>query len=339
MRKISFGLLAVAVLLTGCGQSQQSQSKAASSTSSQVKHQKLSTADSTSETKRAAKTSSSTAADSTWNQTKRARLADFMEQWQAEMGQTYVGTYQGKQPDHLGYKFPAALTNGDLDGRVEWGHQKVTLTWAPKADQDAAIQVLAVATGGKPETPFPTTYFFCLHNQRPVVLMTQTTNGETLYVQDTQNGELQAGFAKIVTGEKPAIKSDSSLMRDVNAAVKTQPQRWPQGFGGTWYYYSPYDHRVEAQRWRNVSDWKLNSIQKDGQQWLHIVGAHQTAGAGTFEALRYRYYDGQQVPVMLSASGAGVWFDNNLYPTRAMAEQMQDWNYGDEPDSAEADID
>jgi hypothetical protein len=38
-----------------------------------------------------------------------------------------------------------------------------------------------------------------IHNQQPVVFVTGTTNGDDLYVRTSQNSELQAGFAKIVT--------------------------------------------------------------------------------------------------------------------------------------------
>ncbi|MFC6294376.1 DUF4767 domain-containing protein [Lactiplantibacillus daoliensis] len=136
-----------------------------------------------------------------WNATKTQQLAAFMGQWQAAMGQTYQGTYNGDNPNHLGIVFPDAITSGQLNGRVSLGGQLVNLTWSTNGENGQAYQVVAVATGNQSKLGFPTTYLFCIHNQQPVVYMSQTTNGNIFYIQNTQNAALQAGFAKIVAGQ------------------------------------------------------------------------------------------------------------------------------------------
>jgi len=141
------------------------------------------------------------ATTSVWNATKTQQLSAFMGQWQAAMGQTYQGTYNGATPNHLGIVFPDAITSGQLNGRVSLGGQLVNLTWSTNGENGQAYQVVAVATGNQSKLGFPTTYLFCIHNQQPVVYMSQTTNGNIFYIQNTQNAALQAGFAKIVAGQ------------------------------------------------------------------------------------------------------------------------------------------
>jgi len=136
-----------------------------------------------------------------WNATKTQQLSAFMKQWQTAMGQTYQGTYDGANPNHLGFVFPYAITSGEMADRVSLGNQPVNLTWSTNGENGQAYQVVAVATGNKTKLGFPTTYLFCLHNQQPVVYMSQTTNGNIFYIQSTQNAELQAGFANIVNGQ------------------------------------------------------------------------------------------------------------------------------------------
>ncbi|MCT3028111.1 DUF4767 domain-containing protein [Pediococcus parvulus] len=115
-----------------------------------------------------------------------------------EWGQTYVGTYDGERPDHYGFTFPNAIESGQLDNRVILANQRIQLRWSEDGEQSAPFQVVEAATMDN-QHGFLTTYFFCLHNQQPVVFVTGTTNGDDLYVRTSQNSELQAGFAKIVT--------------------------------------------------------------------------------------------------------------------------------------------
>lgn len=265
-----------------------------------------------------------------WNKTKEQKLAKFMQTWQSEMGQTYKETYNGDKPDHMGFVFPDVIKDGKLNGKVKWGNRKINLTWSNNGENGNEFQIVEVATGGKSGTGFPTTYLFCLHNNRPVVFMTQTTNGGILYLQDTQNAELQAGFAEIVTGTNPAILTDASLNTDVKSSVKASPQRWPSAYQGTWYSYSPYDKKISSIREEKISDVELAYITIQKIRWFNIRGKNQTSGDGAFEYVRYRYYDGQQIPVMMLASGAGAWSDGNAYQSKAIAAQMQDFKFGDE---------
>ena len=46
------------------------------------------------------------------------------------------------------------------------------------------------------------TYLFCIHDNQPIALVDQTTNGNAIKVKETANQDVRKGFAKI------AISSD-----------------------------------------------------------------------------------------------------------------------------------
>ncbi|WP_283956269.1 DUF4767 domain-containing protein [Lacticaseibacillus zeae] len=269
-----------------------------------------------------------------WNVTKTKQLANFMHEWQTKMNQAYTGTYDNGKPTHYGAVFPEAFSNGELKGRVQWLGQSIDLAWSPKGDQLDAFQVVAVATS---KTMFPTTYFFTLHDQRPVVFYTQTTNGDHLLVQDTQNVELQRGFAKIATGTTVVPRSDAELNTDVKQSVEANPQQIPKAYRRDWYYYSNYEHRPVKLPLTDGSGIKLAYYENATPKWLNVRGSTQTAGAGSDFYLRYKFYDGRQIPVMMLASGAAAWFDGNAYQTAALAQRFQEHRFGDEPKTREED--
>ncbi|WP_225425633.1 DUF4767 domain-containing protein [Lactiplantibacillus plajomi] len=261
-----------------------------------------------------------------WNATKRRQLAKFMHAWQQRMGQTYVGTYDGERSDHYGFVFPKAIKSGQLDGRLVWVNQRIRFRWSEDGEQSAPFQVVEAATMDN-QHGFLTTYFFCLHNQRPVVFVTGTTNGDDLYVSDSQNSELQAGFAKIVTGKAQTIASDQDLNADNAAAIAAKPQRIPRAYQGTWYWY---DSQQKVVRKFTAGTSKATHIFDDHAAGIHIEGALKHIGTGGHERLRYKYYDGQQIPVMEMGDGPHVWYKANAYRERAVATNLQTYQFGDE---------
>ncbi|AVK62075.1 DUF4767 domain-containing protein [Lactobacillus sp. CBA3605] len=334
MKKIKVLMLVVVSLLSGCAARPNqavpkvSSSQSTAATNSRPTSKKVASKKSSSAV--VASSSSEMEANTLWNQTKTQRLAKFMHQWEVEMGQSYTGTYDGDHPDHLGFVFPTTITTGQLKDRVKWGQRAINLTWSKNGENGAEFQVVAVATGGKATAEWPTTYFFCLHHQRPVVFMTQTTNGDDLYLKDTQNSALQAGFTEIVTGSRPTVQDSATLNADVSAAVQAKPQRWPSNYQGTWYYYEAYTKRVETVENTRISEAKLNYFDTVTPKFINVLGATQTAGDGEFDYVRYQYYDGRQIPVMMMASGADMWFDNNAYRDKAIAAQLRGLQFGDE---------
>lgn len=272
-----------------------------------------------------------------WNKSKEAQLSKFMHQWQAEMDQSYQGTYDQQIPDHLGVKFPEAITDGSLNQMAFWLGESVHFSWGLTQGNSTNIDVLAAASGGADKQVWPRTYLFCLHHHRPVVLTTTTTNGGQVYFYDTQNSTLQAGFSKIVTGESANPRSDAELNQDVATSLTKKPQQFPTAYQGTWYWYDDTDAKIQQYTLKSTSGLALNYYETAQPQWLNVKGAQQTAGAGSDFYLRYRYYDGQQIPVMIKASGASQWFDFNAYQTPELAQKFKNYRFGDEPADRESD--
>lgn len=45
------------------------------------------------------------------------------------------------------------------------------------------------------------TYLFCVHDNHPIVLVDQTTNGNYIAVKETANKDVKSGFADIINGD------------------------------------------------------------------------------------------------------------------------------------------
>ncbi|BDR57991.1 DUF4767 domain-containing protein [Xylocopilactobacillus apicola] len=132
-----------------------------------------------------------------WSDEKNQRLSAFMKKWQAEMGQTYVATYDGQEVNHYGFIFPADINNQNLRERVTLNGQPINLTWSNNGNNGSEYQVVAAAIR-QPVSMHMITYLFTLHNGKPAVYYTPTTNGGILRLFDTENAVLQNGFANII---------------------------------------------------------------------------------------------------------------------------------------------
>lgn len=133
-----------------------------------------------------------------WSQEKNQQLSTFMKEWQQRMGQSYLGTYDGHIANQYGFKFPEAIKNGDIKGKVLLNDQKVDLTWSTDGNNGSSYQIVAAATTEKIKIMGMITYLFAIHNGKPEVYYTKTNNGGILYFYNTENQELQIGFSKIV---------------------------------------------------------------------------------------------------------------------------------------------
>ncbi|WP_308399597.1 DUF4767 domain-containing protein [Weissella thailandensis] len=135
-----------------------------------------------------------------WTAAKQADLSTFMAQWQEKMNQRYEGTYDGQIVDHLGFKLPEQIQNGEMRGKIELNEAIANVVWDPNGNKQGDYQVVAAASGTIPGQMYPTTYLFMLDHGQPVVYMTQTSNGDVLSFTPTANTELQSGFKNIVNG-------------------------------------------------------------------------------------------------------------------------------------------
>jgi hypothetical protein len=143
-----------------------------------------------------------------WTTQQDAELQAFMASWQQSMGQSFKGTYDGKVVDYLGFEYPTVI---DKTWREEVVYdQSAQLLWnhANGDPQHSRFRVVAAAVGGKADSYWPMLYLFAFDSldMSPVVLVSQTTNGGTLWLYETGNAELRNGFAKIMQ-ENPKIRS------------------------------------------------------------------------------------------------------------------------------------
>ncbi len=144
-----------------------------------------------------AEESSSSGENEAWSKTQARELAAFMADWQAQMGQTYRGTYSGDSVDYLGYSYPDVLRGMSQTAFVY--DLEDQLTWYEDGESGRFV-VYAAAVGGQADTATPTLYLFALDTQddTPVVLRSNTTNGDQLWFYETENTDLAAGFSRIL---------------------------------------------------------------------------------------------------------------------------------------------
>lgn len=133
-----------------------------------------------------------------WSSSKQHELSLFMTEWQSRMNQSFVGTYNGQQPNYYGLKFPTSITNGRLNGHIKFNDITTDVTWSPDGSGHATHKLVAIASGKISNDNFNLAlYFFVIENNQPIVYVSQTTNGDDLYFSETKNTDLQNGFTDI----------------------------------------------------------------------------------------------------------------------------------------------
>ncbi len=174
-----------------------------------------------------AKLSESDEADGQWSAGQDKQLSDFMGDWQSSMGQSFKGTYDGQSINHLGFVYPDAIEASAQTAYVY--DQKEQLTWY-QGQGSGRFVVYAAATGGKVRQSFPMLYLFALDTKdnSPVVLVSQTTNGQYLWFYETENPQLRQGFARIL----------ESVTTEDGAAIQTFDRD-----GETWTKAEAIDYR------------------------------------------------------------------------------------------------
>ena len=143
-----------------------------------------------------------------WNDTKDAKLKQFIEQWAPTMGQSYV-EYDGKHALKLstGVAYPNDLKHVTVNG------DNVSIGWNTKGNGNYKYNVVAIYK----ETTKHITYFFTFHNGKPVVLVDQSTN-ETPDLLPTQNPAIKAGFENIVKGKTAEVPSTTTSNDNGNSS-------------------------------------------------------------------------------------------------------------------------
>jgi len=141
-----------------------------------------------------------------WNDDKDAKLKKFINQWAPTMNQTYL-QYDGKDS----IKTSAGTTYPDDLKHVTVAGNKTSISWNKNGNGNYKYNVVAIYNYNGSETASAAhiTYFFAFHNDKPVVLVDQSTNG-TPDLLVTKNNVLQSGFVNIVNGKKANIPTSTT---------------------------------------------------------------------------------------------------------------------------------
>lgn len=223
MKKI-LGTVAVLLgtaMMVGCnkvsGPDESSSASKVSQTSSHVK----------SAVSSKAKVSDSDEVEGQWSADQDKQLSDFMSAWQSSMGQSFKGTYDGQSINHSGFVYPDQIKEAAQTAYVY--DQMEQLTWY-QGQGSGRFVVYAAATGGQVRQSFPMLYLFALDTKdnSPVVLVSQTTNGQYLWFYETENPQLRDGFAQIL----------ESVTTEDGAAIQTFDRD-----GETWTKAEAIDYR------------------------------------------------------------------------------------------------
>jgi hypothetical protein len=198
MKKIlgTIGVLFGAVVMVGCNKvSGPDESSSVSKVSQKSSHVK-----STVSSKASSKVSETDETNGQWSANQDKQLSDFMKNWQTSMGQSFKETYDGKSIDHLGFVYPDDIKNAPQTAYVY--DQEEQLKWY-QGQGSGRFVVYTAASGGKPEVTrmsLPMLYLFALDTKdnSPVVLVSQTTNGQYLWFYETENPQLRQGFSQIL---------------------------------------------------------------------------------------------------------------------------------------------
>lgn len=189
-------VLLSAMVMVGCNKV----SGPSESSSSNKVPQKSSRVKSTASSKARSKVSEDAEANGHWSSNQDKQLADFMSDWQTSMGQSFKGTYDGTSINHLGFVYPDDIKEAPQTAYVY--NQKEQLTWY-QGQGSGRFVVYAAASGGNPgvtKMSVPMLYLFALDTKdnSPVVLVSQTTNGQYLWFYETENPQLRRGFDQIL---------------------------------------------------------------------------------------------------------------------------------------------
>lgn len=245
-------LLATSALLGGCGvTSQSNKNNAESSKVVTTQGQQA-----TQQTDRNEQTSditnnSPSQTQAMWNAAKSQKLAAFMQSWGNTMNQHYKSYGPGNNTNFYGIAVPQQFDQLLL----KVNNQEVSMKWSKNGNGSADYNVVAIYCDSDAAQPMNAhLYLFTIHNGRPVVLITQQTNGNVdkasdngpddgLHFKETANQDLKNGFNQIVNGKTPQLNNQQNSSNSANSQ-KDAPDNFPANMQGTWYSYDKSDDKM-----------------------------------------------------------------------------------------------
>lgn len=133
-----------------------------------------------------------------WDDDKEEKLSDFMSDFGDKMDQDY-DEYTGDDSleTHTGQKYPDIFDDADFE-RSDDDDQEIDIGWDPDMKKDYDYHVVSIFNYNGNSAEEHITYLFCIHDNQPVALVDQTTNGDAVKVKETENKDVQKAFANIV---------------------------------------------------------------------------------------------------------------------------------------------
>lgn len=201
MKKVIFFTSAILISLglTGCSQKASSSTNSTSSTQSSkksnVQAKKVTQAPTTNKTsKKSSKTTKKS--KTSWSKSKSEQLRKVVKQWSSAADQTYREyTGHGSIKTFGGVTYPEAFSHKKFS--ID-NHQSIEIGWSPEGKDKYEYNVVAIYNRNVETNGWHTTYLFCLHKGKPVVLVDSTTNVEVIPLTINMDENLNEGFAKIV---------------------------------------------------------------------------------------------------------------------------------------------
>lgn len=79
--------------------------------------------------------------------------------------------------------------------------ESIDIGWDPELKKKYDYQVVSIFNYNDDDAEQHITYLFCVHDNQPIVLVDQTTNGNYIAVKETANKDVKSVFADIINGD------------------------------------------------------------------------------------------------------------------------------------------
>lgn len=369
MRKwgIFFGSVTM-LLLAGCGQQSKETSQSSSKQVSSGKQAaKKVTASSAKKVSRKQVTQTSSSDKAVWSSAKSQALKTYMASFSQAMDQQYVEYSPSQSGEYYGIQFPDYLDEDkvavdDQHVTVSWSENGV--------GQAAYQVVGIYSDYNTAPSMGAHLYLFTIHDGQPVVLITEQTQGmpdDLMHFKETANTDLKQNFVQIVDGGS-ATTANTTKSPTATASYQVPSELVGTWYGYSEYSKQPEQidtleiagnklilngetSELHLDSERTSQDYDLangkgdpsqmdknkganwgiiSELDNEGRHWLNVRGWYQSAGAGTYYGVKSRSIDGQTMPVLTIAGGAGMWPSQHFYPTKAAALSMKDTKFDDE---------
>lgn len=341
-----------------------------SSTSQQVKTSKKAKKTTTSSAKKVSRkqvTQTSSSDKAVWSSAKSQALKTYMASFSQAMNQQYADYQPGNETHFFGLNYPSYFKEDKL--AVDDQHVTADWSTDGTGSSDYNV-VGIYSDSAAAHDMSAHLYLFTIHDGQPVVLITEQNQGMPdglVHFKETANTDLKQNFAQIVGGGS-ATTANTTKTPSSTASYQVPSELAGTWYG--YSEYSKQSEQIDTleiagnkltlngettelhqDSERTSQDRELlsgkgdpNQIDKnkmdnwgvikefdvEGRHWLNVRGWYQSAGDGSYYGVKSRSIDGQTMPVLTIAGGAGMWPSQHFYPTKAAALSMKDTKFDDE---------